>query len=256
MFNKYPYTNFHELNLEYFIKHFEEIFDQWQELYTELQNWKVSTTEELESWKTEVENGIADEQRRVLAELEAWKTETGEDIDDWEASVLTALNSWKDDFETLFATTFANLTQIKTDAETARDAAQAAQEAAEDAQEAAEDAADSVNASVAQIAQNADNISELKTKLYEIREPSENLAYFTELEYRKFGANVYTYWIDKDTIKIYGTLNTSWARWNLLNGNDEYTNSYPTFTPNFNAGTYTLDADDDLDVYYGTDWEN
>lgn len=155
MFNKYPYTNFHELNLEYFIKHFEEIFTQWESLYNELQAWKTGTTEELEAWKTEVENGIADEQARVLAELEAWKTETGEDIDDWEASVLTALNSWKEDFETLFATTFANLTQIKTDAETARDAAQAAQAAAEDA-------AVSVSASAAQIAENASDIVELK----------------------------------------------------------------------------------------------
>ena len=165
MFNKYPYTNFHELNLEYFIKHFEEIFAQWESLYNELQDWKTGTTEELEAWKTEVENGIADEQARVLAELEAWKTETGEDIDDWEASVLTALNSWKSDFETLFATTFANLTQIKTDAETARDAAQAAQEAAEDAQEAAEDVAQSIASSADQITSNANNIDIIKKSI-------------------------------------------------------------------------------------------
>lgn len=100
--DNYPYTNFHELNLDWFIKKFKEIFDEWDALYAEMQAWKDETD----------------------ASLAEWKTVTEQDISDWEAGVISDLNDWKDAFETLFSSTFDNLTQIKTDAENARDAAQ------------------------------------------------------------------------------------------------------------------------------------
>lgn len=88
-----PYTNFHELNLDWFINKFKEIFKEW-----------ASLNETMLAWKNETDNDLSN-----------WKTETLEDLDEW-----------KDDFETLFNTTFDNLLDIKTDAEAARDRAETA----------------------------------------------------------------------------------------------------------------------------------
>ena len=48
-FDKYPWTNFQELNLAYFIKHFREIFQQWADLYNEMQEWKTETDGEIQT---------------------------------------------------------------------------------------------------------------------------------------------------------------------------------------------------------------
>ena len=158
MFNNYPYTNFHELNLAYFLQQFEQIFQQWHELYTTLQEWKVTTTEELETWRAEQEAAMEAWESDLLADLAAWKSTTEDDISAWETATLSALDDWKDAFETLFDSTFSNLSDIKTDAEAARDAAIAAQTAAEAA-------AASVSASSAQIATNASDITNLRTAM-------------------------------------------------------------------------------------------
>lgn len=118
--DRYPYTNFHELNLVYFLKHFKEIFQQWDSLYQEMHEWKDTTTEELETWKS-----------GVIADIESWEATLLGEVGDWEDDLMASLEAWKTAFETLFDSTFSNLENIKTDAEAARDAAIAAQEAAE-----------------------------------------------------------------------------------------------------------------------------
>ena len=158
IFDKFPYTNFHELNLHYFLVHFKEIFAQWAELYDTMLSWKAATTAELAAWREEVESEIADWETNLIAALDEWKGQTEDDISDWETATLEALNAWKDAFETLFDTTFSNLSDIKTDAEAARDAAQLAQAAAEAA-------AASVSASAAQIATNANDIEDLQDNI-------------------------------------------------------------------------------------------
>ena len=132
----YPYTNFHELNLDWFIKKFKEIFDEWNELYTTMTEWK-----------TETETDITD-----------WKTETEGDIEEWESGVLSDLGDWKDGFETLFNDTFSNLTDIKRDAEAARDRAEAAAVAAAGS-------AESIASSATQITTNTSDISTIKSAL-------------------------------------------------------------------------------------------
>lgn len=130
-FNKYPYTNYHDLNLQYFLEEFSRIFEQWQELYQTMNTWKDATTAELEQWKTDVESDMATWESDLLAQLDVWKAGVNADITAWETALLASLDAWKAAFETLFNTTFSNLEDIKTDAEAARDAAQAAQAAAE-----------------------------------------------------------------------------------------------------------------------------
>lgn len=139
--DEYPYTNFHELNLDWFIKKFKEIFDEWTELYNTMVSWKNETNSALSEWKTDTEN----------------------DILDWESGIVSDLNDWKDGFETLFNETFSNLTDIKTDAEAARDAAQGY---AEDAADSAEEIAESAE----QITENANNIDYLNYALYGMAE--------------------------------------------------------------------------------------
>ena len=53
-YDKYPWLNFQELNLAYFIKHFREIFQQWDQLYHDLLDWKDATDADLAEWKTTV----------------------------------------------------------------------------------------------------------------------------------------------------------------------------------------------------------
>lgn len=152
----YPYTNFHELNLVYFLRHFKEIFDQWASLYEEMTSWKASTTEDLDAWKAEVLGDIDQWETDLNAALALWKTDTETDISTWESATMAALEAWQTAFETLFSSTFSDLSDIKT-------AAEAAQAAAETAQAAAEAAAASVESSAAQITANANNIDMLKT---------------------------------------------------------------------------------------------
>ena len=122
-FDNYPYTNFHELNLDYFIKEFKRIFDEWDELYETMTGWKDATDAELAAWKTSTLADMSAWETALLASLDAWKTATGADINEWETGVLSDLADWKDTFTAYVGT-------ITTDAEAARDAAAASATAA------------------------------------------------------------------------------------------------------------------------------
>lgn len=130
-FDHYPYTNFHELNLAYFIVHFREIFAEWETLYNNMVSWREQTDADLTLWKTDTLNAIEDYERDLTDAWDSWKAETALDITDWKNETLDALEAWKTAFQTLFNSTFSNLSQIKTDAEAARNAAIAAQNRAE-----------------------------------------------------------------------------------------------------------------------------
>lgn len=98
------------------------------------------------------------------------------------------------------------------------------------------------------------DVTDLKEDLYEIREPGENLCYINNFT-QTYRSGLDIAWNDNYSIKIWGTAGT-WVRFNCLMGNAEIaTSSYPTYTNNLSAGTYTLNADDLLYVFYGTSWE-
>lgn len=122
-FDAYPYSNFHELNLDYFIREFQRIFAEWHELYETMTGWKDATDAELAAWKTSTLADMSAWETALLAQLDAWKTATGTDITDWETGVLSDLDDWKDTFTAYVGT-------ITTDAEAARDAAAASATAA------------------------------------------------------------------------------------------------------------------------------
>lgn len=118
-YDKYPWLNFQELNLAYFIKHFREIFQEWNTLYHDLTEWKDATDQELDEWRT-----------ATMAGLDAWKTltenEFSGEISEWESDVTAALDAWKSAFESEYAA-------LKSEVEDIRDQAALNQQAAEQA---------------------------------------------------------------------------------------------------------------------------
>ena len=152
---KFPYTNFHELNLDYFINKFNEIFAEWETLYNTLNTWKDETTTELEEWKTATEQDLDDREATLRAELDAWKTATQTDISTWETETLASLNAWKTATTIVFeeirtaaansATAAANSATAAANSVTAAaNSATAAANSAENAEDSAEEAETSV----------------------------------------------------------------------------------------------------------------
>lgn len=97
--NKFPYTNFHELNLDWFIRKFQEIFDQWASLYQTMIEWKADTDQDLSDWKRDTLAALDQWEDDLIDALDLWKQTTGQDITDWEDGVIRDLNSWKSTFE-------------------------------------------------------------------------------------------------------------------------------------------------------------
>lgn len=167
-FDKYPWLNFQELNLAYFIKHFREIFQQWDTLLREMYDWKDATDAELAEWKSTVEEGISSWESGLQQSMEDWKDETEADISAWEAATLSALDAWK-------TATTAVFEQIRTEAAASATAAagsaasaQTALAGALAAQAAAEAAAAGIQSELTQIQTNTADISDLKTQIDEI----------------------------------------------------------------------------------------
>lgn len=115
--NGYPYTNFHELNLDYWIQRFDEIFTEWAQKKAELEEWQESTEQDLASWKTETLADLNAWETETLEALDAWKTATGADISDWETGVISDLNTWKASFISAYETLEARVTAIVSDTE-------------------------------------------------------------------------------------------------------------------------------------------
>lgn len=132
-YDRYPWLNFQELNLAYFIAHFQEIFEQWTQLLTDNEAWKTATEQDLEDWKVD-----------TLGALDIWKAETESSFESWESAALAALTAW----QTAAETAFEAIRVLAADSATS---------AAASATAAAADAA-SIAASASQIAQNAADI--------------------------------------------------------------------------------------------------
>lgn len=143
-YDKYPWLNFQELNLAYFIKHFREIFQQWDELLNDMIEWKDATDADLAEWKSTVESGISSWESGLLQSMEDWKDQTEADISTWEAATLAALDAWKTATTVVFET-------IRTEAAASATAAESAATDAESAREGAISAAASITSSAEQL---------------------------------------------------------------------------------------------------------
>ena len=139
-YDRYPWLNFQELNLAYFIQHFEEIFEQWTQLLADQEAWKAATEQDLEDWKTD-----------TFGALDIWKAETETSIEGWESTTLAALTAWQSTAEATFEAIRVQASASATAAAGSATAAQTAQTAAEAARAAAEIAAAALTNSVSRI---------------------------------------------------------------------------------------------------------
>ena len=161
IFPKFPYTNNHEANLDYFLSVFASIWNEWEELYNTLNSWKTDTEQDFETWKQNTINQIDTFENDLVAALEIWKSETGEDISEWENETLENLHTWKQDAERLFNQIYVAAQAAAGDAHDAQVAAETAQEAAENAQEGAETAENNIISHLNDIESNTDNIEKI-----------------------------------------------------------------------------------------------
>lgn len=180
-YDRYPWLNFQELNLAYFIKHFREIFQQWDQLYHDLTEWKEATDQDLADWKTATEAGLESWKTGLTDSLETWKSQTASDISGWESATLAALDAWK-------TATTAVFEQIRTEAAGSASAAAAsatsadtARAAAVSAQTAAEQAAAGISAELAQITQNTADIADLDNRVENLEARVDEIAEYPNL---------------------------------------------------------------------------
>lgn len=76
-FNKYPRTDFHELNLDFIVEHFKEFIDEIGSL-EEWRNTHEQEYEELKSFMDQIENGVLPE--AVYNNLVTWLQNNSFDI--------------------------------------------------------------------------------------------------------------------------------------------------------------------------------
>lgn len=103
LFEHFPYTNFHSLNIEWAIEKIKDLLQQGETLYEQLQQWKTDTD----------------------AELATWKTNTLHAIEEWEQTLTAALEQWKQGVDIDFAAYEEQFQTIKTACETYRNRAEA-----------------------------------------------------------------------------------------------------------------------------------
>ena len=90
----------------------------------------------------------------------------------------------------------------------------------------------------------------LLDKIEGISEDGLNIGYVTPFDSTKSAAGVTIAYETSNKLKVYGTA-TGWAKFNILRGNEQVTNSTVTATDNLDAGTYTFVFDENvLNMYY------
>lgn len=90
MFENFPYTDMHNLNLDWIIKIAKDFLDQ----YTHIQQLISDGEESLQNLTTEGLQQLQDKANELESALNAWYEEHSEDISEQLASALSDLNSW------------------------------------------------------------------------------------------------------------------------------------------------------------------
>ena len=162
--NDFPYTNFSDINVSWFLNKFKQIFDEWEGLYNQMLSWKTATDEYNATWRTEQERAFTTWENNFETAIDAWKTQTESDIDTWETDTIASLEAWKAVFINQYNALRLEVEQIADDAEAAKNAAQASATSAANSASSASATALALQASLGQIDTNTADISELKTQ--------------------------------------------------------------------------------------------
>ena len=101
MFENFPYTDLHNLNMDWIIKIAKDFLDQYTHIQqliadgeTSLQTLTNEGTEQLQTLTTEGLQQLQDKADALEAALDAWYNQHSEDISDELTQALTALNAW------------------------------------------------------------------------------------------------------------------------------------------------------------------
>lgn len=148
LFNNFPYTNLHDLNLDWAIDQLKSLFTRGEALYAQLQSWKDTTDAELAAWKASTMAGIQAWETQLLTSINAWETQLRSDMTTYQTNLTSEWAAWKTQTQAdLTAQLGAMEAQITAWEQTAQAAWTATQAAAEAAQAAAEAAADEAETS-------------------------------------------------------------------------------------------------------------
>lgn len=163
--NDFPHTNFSDINVSWFLNKFKQIFDEWERLYTSLQNWKTATDEYNANWRTEQEQAFTAWENNFQSAIDDWKVQTETDIGTWETDTIASLETWKAIFINEYNALKVEVEQIAEDAETAKNSAQASATSAQNSADNASATAQALQASLQQIDENTNDISDLKAQI-------------------------------------------------------------------------------------------
>lgn len=115
MFENFPYTNFHELNLDWIIKIAKDFLDQYTNIQetisqgiTNIENTISTGTESLEELTNSELAELQNKYDTLRNLLDAWYTTHSNDIADQLASALSDLNSWYTTHQNYLDQTLAN----------------------------------------------------------------------------------------------------------------------------------------------------
>lgn len=163
--NDFPYTNFSDINVSWFLNKFKQIFDEWEGLYNQMLSWKTATDEYNATWRTEQEQAFTTWENNFQTAIDAWKAQTETDIGTWETDTIASIEAWKAVFINQYNALKLEVEQIAEDAEAAKNSAQTSATSAANSASSASATALSLQASLNQINTNTNDISELKTQL-------------------------------------------------------------------------------------------
>ena len=166
--NDFPYTNFSDINVSWFLNKFKQIFDEWEGLYNQLQSWKTATDEYNANWRAEQEQAFTTWENNFQSAIDDWKAQTESDIGTWETDTIATLEAWKAVFINQYNALKLEVEQIAEDAETAKNSAQASASSAQASADSASATATALEASLTQINENTNDISDLKTQISDI----------------------------------------------------------------------------------------
>lgn len=155
LFNNFPYTNLHDLNLDWAIDQLKSLFTRGEALYAELQSWKETTDAQLEAWKTTTMAGIQAWETQLLAaiagwesgmtaEWAAWKTQTQADLTTQLGQMEAQITAWEQTAQAAWASTQAAAEAAATAAAASATAAAGSATAAAGSASDAEDAVNGV----------------------------------------------------------------------------------------------------------------
>lgn len=91
VFSNFPYTNFHEMNMDWLLEQVRKISDEWDQYKTDMDLWKLGVDDQLAEFQSWFDNlDVQDEVRTVINEL----IQSGEFIEITSPQIVSATEAW------------------------------------------------------------------------------------------------------------------------------------------------------------------